>query len=287
MAQLTRQIVMILALAIFAGTSSSLAQGSAAGRPQPAPEALETRILIPPPPANVAGQGTSKPEDVKTLEQKIEALEKELQATKERTKRLKEEAIEAAVDNDVEEEIRRRAREIELEKAEKEARKKLEKYDTPAMRKARKEIKDREENLREGIEAQIEARKNTGLYCPNEDDVNEVFIHPSIRHSYQSVVHSRMTIENKTDATLHIRRTAGRSVTNLVENMCKGGTITIFEKEAYGSSTSTRVSYRAIAVGGQELANPNSPQIYMYHCYGVGCQVEFPATWEIRERKTR
>ncbi len=276
MTRLTSKAVAVLALAIFAGACASK-QAKLEYPEQPEP--IETKILIPPPPETVTEKGEGK-----TLTQKVEEMKSYQKETKERTKTLRNEVLSADILDEKEMAIRSAAAEIEAEKAEKNARKKIAVYDTPAMRKARKEIEDAEEDAREALEDQIEAKKNTGLYCPNPKDFEKVWIHPSIRHSYQSVVHTRMTIENKAGA-LDIRRTAGRNVTNLVENMCSGGTITIFEKQQFGSANSTRVGYRAISVSGEELRNPESPHLYMYHCNYIGCQNEFPATWEIRKAR--
>lgn len=273
MARTLRIAFAVVALGIFGVTTFAFGQGTASGTKTVVVPAGDDKLDLPEDPSQ------------DTLEQRLERMKEYKKATRERTKRLVNESLESTLDDELEDAIQQRASEIEVEQAEKKARKRVAKYDTPAMKKARKEIMDRENDLRVAYRDQFETKKSTALSCPNPDDSQRVFIHPSMKHGFDFILHSRMTITNNTPYTIHIRRNAGGGVTNIVSNLCPGGTLSLFERPILLSSSTTIVQYMAVGASGETLYNEVSPELRINPCNGIGCQLEFPGRWVIETRK--
>ncbi len=221
-----------------------------------------------------------------TVEEKLARLKDWRDGRKARMQRMAQEQIPVVLDSDKQNGILADSIVMEVEDANESAEKKVSKYDTPSMRKVRKERAKAEKEAREAAAAQIEFQRDTGLVCPNPDDKAKVFIHPESGRRNIRRSHSTMEITNSLDVPVDILFASGGEDPIAVERMCPGGRISLQKVlEVMLTGNLVQVSYTAF-VPGLELVQPTSPVITIMPCRGVGiggwCQNEFRGRWDIR-----
>lgn len=219
-----------------------------------------------------------------TVEQKLKRLEEWKKARKARMERLVKEQIPVVIDGEKQDSILADSIKIEVGEAEEKAEDSVSRYDTPAMRKVRKDRERAEKNARDAEKYAFESKRNTGLRCLNQKDYNNVVVHPGSSKRYAVRSHSTMFIRNTLNVPVDIMFASGSEDPIAVEQLCPGGSISIQKPlDTFLVGDMMVVSYTA-SVPGKELMYPTSPAIMVMACRHNGCQREFFATWEIRSR---
>ncbi len=298
------RLVFSVALAIFAGACAQKKMVTEVPR-QPEPETvtsskepIETKVLVPEfeTPEQLkarqakADKKAEEDEENTTLEQELKRTRETRKQRQERLAQQKGAELERLVFVPTQEErdILARAAEIDAKKATEAAQKAKEVGDSPSMRQARRERARSEKNAREVAKFAIESKRNTGLRCQNQQDFDNVVIHPESGNRYVTRSHSTFVINNLLDVPVDILFASGGEDPVAVEQMCPGGMITIQKAlDTFLSGNIVSVSYTAYAPG-VEIAQPVSQVVTIQACrVGIGgsCIKEFRGRWDIRARR--
>ncbi len=272
--------VCFVALAVFAG---ACAQKKANWEVPSQPE----------PKTDTSTEKQTRREKEAEKDEKKDGLEQEIRDTKEtraQRKERQEKAKEAELERLVyvptqeEREILARAAEIEAKKATAAAQKAKEVGDSPEIRQARRERAKTDKSARALEKFTFESKRDTGLRCLNQDDYDNVVIHPGSAKRYAVRSHSSMFIRNTLNVPVDIMFASGSEDPIAVEQLCPGGSISIQKAlDTFLVGDMMMVTYTT-SVPGKELMYPTSPTVTVMACRYNGCQKEFAAIWEIRPR---
>ncbi len=155
------------------------------------------------------------------------------------------------------------------------------KSETPIEREARLEYDKQTSATGKTERARTKAAADTGLRCPNPDDVEHVWISGAVSRRWLASTHTSMAIVNETSEWVQIRRVAGNGGPIVVEDLCPGGTINLQERLSPLDGYSV-VAYSAVIRSESGARTLLSPQLQMHKCMSIGCQYEFFRDWVIR-----